>query len=63
MNTLAVPTDHAGRLNWFRQLAHVVHLGRCAEFPFGKCERHEDPEYFTPKDNDIASAVMKWLVL
>ena len=59
--SLTIPTDHAERLNWFRQLAHVVHLGRCTRFPFGDCTRHEDAEYFTPKDNDIASTVIRWL--
>lgn len=53
--------DESERLNWFRQLAHVVHLGRCTRFPFGGCTRHQDAEYFTPKDNDIASAVIRWL--
>ncbi len=56
-----IPTDPAERGNWFRQLAHVVHLGRCTRFPFGDCHRHEEAEYFTPKDNDIASVVLKWL--
>jgi len=56
-----IPTGHAERGNWFRQLAHVIHLGRCTEFPFGRCTRHEEAEYFTPKDNDIASVVIKWL--
>jgi hypothetical protein len=59
--TLTIPNDHAERLNWFRQLAHVVHLGRCTKFPYGDCTRHEDAEYFTPKDNDIASAIIRWL--
>lgn len=56
-----IPRGHAERGNWFRQLAHVVHLGRCTRFPFGDCHRHEESEYFTPKDNDIASVVIKWL--
>lgn len=56
-----IPEGHAERLNWFRQLAHVVHLGRCTRFPFGGCTRHEEAEYFTPKDNDIASMVIRWL--
>lgn len=60
-SALKIPTGHAERLNWFRQLAHVVHLGRCTRFPFGDCHRHEEAEYFTPKDNDIASVVLKWL--
>jgi hypothetical protein len=49
------------RQNFFRKLAHVIHLGRCTRFPFGNCTRHEDADYFTPKDNDIASAIMRWL--
>ena len=56
-----IPRGHAERGNWFRQLAHVVHLGRCTRFPFGDCNRHEESEYFTPKDNDIASVVIRWL--
>lgn len=56
-----VPHDRAERLAFFQDLAHVVHLGRCTQFPFGRCTRHEDAQYFTPKDNDIASAVLAWL--
>lgn len=61
MNDSLIPQDFAERGNWFRQLAHVVHLGRCVEFPYGRCTRHEEAEYFTPKDNDIASVVIKWI--
>lgn len=49
------------RLAFFRDLAHEVHLGRCTEWPFGRCHLHEQPHYFTPKDNDIASGVLHWL--
>lgn len=60
-NTVTIPTDHAARREWFGKLAHVVHLGRCTRFPFGDCRLHEEAGYFTPKDNDIASTVLRWL--
>lgn len=58
-----VPHGHDERRQFFRELAHVVHLGRCTRWPYGGCTRHEEDEYFTPKDNDIASSVLYWLVL
>ena len=56
------PTAAESRQVFFRELAHQVHLGRCTRWPFGDCcPRHEDGDYFTPKDNDIASTVLHWL--
>jgi hypothetical protein len=56
-------SDHNDRPKavFFRDLAHTVHIGRCTRHPFGNCTRHEEPTYFTPKDNDIASSVLYWL--
>lgn len=58
-----VPRARPERLRFFREMAHIVHLGRCTQFPFGRCTRHEEAEYFTPKDNDIASVLILWLEL
>lgn len=56
-----IPKGHEERLAFFRELAHQVHIGRCTRHPFGSCTRHEEPDYFTPKDNDIASTILHWL--
>jgi hypothetical protein len=58
-----VPKQRDQRLQFFRELAHVIHLGRCKQWPYGRCTRHEERLYFTPKDNDIASVVIIWLEL
>ena len=52
--------DASGPLSDFRALGATIHRFRCTN---PDCRHYEDEGYFTPRDNDAASAVMRsdWL--